>query len=75
MHWMDGLPRRVQVISATSTCLFSFVQRGLFRAALYYRLNIVLEHATRLDTGARERFMTSSLTPMARRRRQRRVAA
>src|ERR1019366_4604634 len=51
VHWMDELPRRVQVISATSTCLFSCVQRGLFRAALYYRLNIVLEHAPRLDTG------------------------
>jgi hypothetical protein len=44
LRWMDELPRRVQVISATSNPLFPLVERGMFRAQLYYRLNIVHEH-------------------------------
>jgi transcriptional regulator of acetoin/glycerol metabolism len=44
LRWMDELPRRVQVISATSTPLFPLVERGIFRAQLYYRLNIVHQH-------------------------------
>jgi len=44
LRWMEVPTRRVQVVTATSTRLFSRVEDGTFRESLYYLLNIVLEY-------------------------------
>jgi DNA-binding NtrC family response regulator len=41
LGWLNGPGGRTQVISLTSQPLFPLVERGLFLADLYYRLNIV----------------------------------
>ena len=40
-HWLDRIGRQVQVVSMTAQPLSSMVERGEFRADLYYRLNIM----------------------------------
>lgn len=40
-EWLHRLDRRTQVISMTEQSLFSLVERGAFRADLYYRLNLI----------------------------------
>jgi hypothetical protein len=43
LRWLDRHGGHVQVVSVSSTPLFSFVERGTFDRRLYYRLNTVLE--------------------------------
>ena len=40
--WLDNANARPQIVSTTTHPLFQLVERGMFDAALYYRLNIVL---------------------------------
>ena len=40
-HWLDGDAGHPQFISTTDPSLFTHVERGLFPADLYYRLNTV----------------------------------
>jgi len=40
--WIDGAGSRTQIISMAERPLFARVASGLFDAALYYRLNVVL---------------------------------
>ena len=40
--WLDNASARPQIVSTTTHPLFRLVERGMFDAALYYRLNIVL---------------------------------
>jgi hypothetical protein len=42
LAWMDGMGSRTQVITTASCPLFALVAAGLFDAALYYRLNVLL---------------------------------
>jgi hypothetical protein len=42
-RWLDEHGGQVQVVSVSSTPLFSCVERGTFDKRLYYRLNTVLE--------------------------------
>lgn len=41
-RWLDSSTDRKQVVSTTVQPLFPLVERGLFDAALYYRLNVIL---------------------------------
>lgn len=41
LQWLDDTAGRVQVVSTTTQPLFPLVQRDVFRADLYYRLNTV----------------------------------
>lgn len=43
LQWVDDHIGRVQVVSVTSSKLYSQVELGSFNAHLYYRLNILLE--------------------------------
>lgn len=43
LRWLDRSGGHVQVVSVSSTPLFSSVERGTFDRRLYYRLNTVLE--------------------------------
>jgi regulator of sirC expression with transglutaminase-like and TPR domain len=43
LDWLDRNGGNVQVISVSSTPLFSCVERGTFDTRLYYRLNTVLD--------------------------------
>jgi Sigma-54 interaction domain len=45
LAWMDGASRHTRIVSTTEQSLFPFVARGLFDAALYYRLNMLLLQA------------------------------
>ena len=40
--WLDHAKTRPQIVSTTTLPLFQLVERGIFDAALYYRLNIIL---------------------------------
>jgi hypothetical protein len=42
LRWLENSTDRTQVVSTTVQPLFPLVERGLFDAALYYRLNIML---------------------------------
>jgi hypothetical protein len=42
LAWMNETGSRTQVITTASRPLFEFVAAGLFDAALYYRLNVLL---------------------------------
>jgi hypothetical protein len=42
LAWMDDRGSRTQIISTSERPLFTLVASGLFDAALYYRLNVVL---------------------------------
>ena len=44
LAWLQGAGLRAQVISITEQALFALVRQGLFDAALYYRLNVLLLH-------------------------------
>ena len=50
LAWLQGEGFGAQVVSTTERPLFAVVAQGLFDAALYYRLNVVL-----LDLGASRR--------------------
>ncbi len=41
-EWLTNAGEQAQVISTSATALFPLVERGLFDATLYYRLNTVL---------------------------------
>jgi hypothetical protein len=49
IEWLDHRRVRIQVVSTTERPLFELVSRGLFDAALYYRLNVIL-----LNVGSRD---------------------
>jgi Sigma-54 interaction domain len=42
LAWIDHTGSRTQIISTTERPLFALVAEGLFDAALYYRLNVML---------------------------------
>jgi len=42
LAWLDEGDERTQVISTATISLFGLVERGLFDARLYYRLNVML---------------------------------
>ena len=42
LDWLDNTNGHPQIVSTTTRPLFGLVERGMFDAALYYRLNIVL---------------------------------
>jgi sigma-54-interacting transcriptional regulator len=44
LAWMDNTGSRTHIISTSARPLFALVAAGLFDAALYYRLNVVLLH-------------------------------
>ena len=44
--WLESGPR-VPVVSVSSSSVFPLVTSGSFSARLYYRLNVILEDATR----------------------------
>jgi sigma-54-interacting transcriptional regulator len=46
LEWMGGTGSRTQVISTATRPLFALVAAGLFDAALYYRLNVLLLRVT-----------------------------
>jgi len=48
-EWLDHRRARIQVLSTTERPLYELVSRGLFDAALYYRLNVIL-----LNFGSRD---------------------
>ena len=47
LAWLDDPTSRAQVVCTTAEPLFPLVERGLFDATLYYRLNILLLQLTR----------------------------
>jgi hypothetical protein len=49
--WISGSGRDTQVISVTSTPLFSLVEDGRFLESLFHRLNVVHFLATRENIG------------------------
>lgn len=42
LEWLIDAGSRTQIVSMTERPLFALVTRGLFDAALYYRLNVIL---------------------------------
>jgi hypothetical protein len=40
--WLENAHARPQIVSTTTHPLFGMVERGMFDATLYYRLNVVL---------------------------------
>jgi hypothetical protein len=42
LDWLDGRPKRTQVVCTAAGSLFDAVLRGVFAETLYYRLNVVL---------------------------------
>jgi hypothetical protein len=42
LMWLDDSRHRAQIVATTDRSLFPLVARGLFNAALYYRLNVML---------------------------------
>jgi sigma54-dependent transcription regulator len=42
LGWLDATRPFTQVVATTASPLFHHVSRGRFRAALYYRLNVIL---------------------------------
>jgi transcriptional regulator of aromatic amino acid metabolism len=42
LRWLDDTVPRSRIVSTTADSLFPLVARGLFDAALYYRLNVML---------------------------------
>jgi hypothetical protein len=42
LGWLDNAKVRPQIVSTTTVPIFPLVERGVFDAALYYRLNIML---------------------------------
>jgi DNA-binding NtrC family response regulator len=44
LGWLADARRRTRIVSTTVHSLFALVERGLFDAHLYYRLNEVLLH-------------------------------
>jgi hypothetical protein len=46
LAWMSGASRHTRIVSTTEQPLFPLVERGLFDATLYYRLNMLLLQAS-----------------------------
>jgi hypothetical protein len=40
--WLERLPAGTRIVSTARASLYSLVERGLFDAELYYRLNVVM---------------------------------
>ena len=49
LAWLDDPTSRGQVVCTTTEPLFLLVERGLFDATLYYRLNIIMLQLTRRE--------------------------
>jgi DNA-binding NtrC family response regulator len=41
LEWLETRPRRVQIVSTTSSPLMPKVEAGTFNDSLYFRLNVV----------------------------------
>jgi two-component system C4-dicarboxylate transport response regulator DctD len=62
--WLQGAGLGVQVVSTTEQPLFALVAQGLFDAALYYRLNVLLLRVgPTSSSGRQERFLPRARGP------------
>jgi hypothetical protein len=50
LDWLGGTGWRTQIISTAESPLFTLVECGLFDAALYYRLNVMLLRVAAADS-------------------------
>jgi Sigma-54 interaction domain len=62
---LDGARSQLQIISTTEHSLFPLVARGLFDAALYYRLNVVLLRFRERDRHAMQRGQPHRSAPIS----------